>query len=56
MSITQIEKEISDYSKNSGLSKTDLRKICLERGLESLKKNGITLTKKETQSESKEAA
>lgn len=51
MSISEIEQELSKYSKQSGLSKTDLKKICLERGLESLKQNGITLVK--TNKESK---
>ncbi len=51
MSITEIEKEISKYSEISGLSKTDLKKLCLERGLKDLKENGITLNKPTSEEE-----
>ena len=51
MSKQEIEAKIEAFAKTSGVSKTDLKKICLERGLEVLLEKGIQIKKQNNQPE-----
>ena len=51
MSKQEIEAKIEAFAKTSGVSKTDLKKICLERGLEVLLEKGIQIKNPNNQQE-----
>ena len=51
MSKQEIEAKIEAFAKTSGVSKTDLKKICLERGLEVLLEKGIQIKNPNNQPE-----